>query len=207
MEDTKGNQDPNARDSVDDLLPLTLIREEVKLEIAEVLDSVRGRKCLIVDGQLVQLLNHIFGDSVKHFKENGVHYFKDLQCDIADLMNDLARDAPENIIYLVRPHLPNMKDIAQQIRGLTQIGERFFYQLIYCNKNILGARCQFRIFFAPAQSTVCLHLLEEQISDADLWEKITFKECKLGLIPLESDILSLEMDYVFKEVMMFWLHY
>jgi hypothetical protein len=119
--ETKGSTE-NIRDSIDDLLHLSLLREEVKAEVNEVLDSVRGRKCLVIDHAIANLLNHVFGDSVKFFKENGVSYYKELQCDISDFMNDLNRDAPENIIYLVRPHLANMKDIAQQIRSLMQIG-------------------------------------------------------------------------------------
>ena len=34
----------------------------------------------------------------------------------------------------------------------------------------------------------------------ELFEKISFGECRLGFVPFDSDMLSLEMDSVFKQV-------
>jgi hypothetical protein len=45
-----------------------------------------------------------------------------------------------------------------------------------------------------------MHLLESQINNKEVWDKITFGEFRLGLIPFDTDILSLEMDGVFKQV-------
>jgi hypothetical protein len=179
------SSEPVIRDSIDDLLSLTLVRDEAKQEILDCLETVRGRKCLFVDSHLHSLLNEVFaGDTVKILKDNGVQYYRNLETDISEFANEMSRDSPENVIYLIRSYLPNMKEIASQIKAIMQ----------------MGIRCQFRIFFVPCQSTICLHLLEEQISDSDMWEKISFKECRLGLVPLDSDVLSLEMDYVFKQV-------
>ncbi len=63
-----------------------------------------------------------------------------------------------------------------------------------------GVKTQFHICFVPTQSTVCMHLLESQINNKEVWDKITFGEFRLGLIPFDTDILSLEMDGVFKQV-------
>lgn len=115
--------DPANKDSIDDILQFSLIRDEAKQELLEALDSVRGRKCLFVDTQLGTLINQVLGDSAKFFKENAVQYFKDLHGDISEFINEMNRDAPENILYLVRPHLPNMKDIAQHIRAIMQLGK------------------------------------------------------------------------------------
>lgn len=52
----------------------------------------------------------------------------------------------------------------------------------------------------PTQSTVCMHLLEEQINSREIWDKISFGEFRMGLIPFDSDLLSLEIDGVFKQV-------
>ena len=59
---------------------------------------------------------------------------------------------------------------------------------------LLGVRSQFKVFFTPSQSTECLHLLEEHIGDSELWERVAIKEYRIGFVPLDSDILSLEMD-------------
>lgn len=61
-------------------------------------------------------------------------------------------------------------------------------------------RSQFKICFAPTQSTVCMHLLEEHVDNPDLWPRISFLEYKIGLIPYDTDVLSLELSYVFKQV-------
>lgn len=176
--------DPAVKDCIDDHLSLSLIRDEAKNELLEILESVRGRKYLVVDTNLSNLLMYFVTEGSKFFKDNGINYCKELTGDVNEFVSETGKDVPENIIYLVRPHLPNMKLIAQQIKVLVQN----------------GLKCQFRIYFVPNQSTVCMHLLEEQISNAEVWERITFKEFKMGLIPMDSDLLSLEMDYVFKQV-------
>lgn len=117
------NANDATKDSIDDVLQFSLIRDEAKQELLEALDSVRGRKCLFVDPHLGHLINQVIGDSSKFFKENAVQYYKELHGDISEFINEMNRDAPENILYLVRPHLPNMKEIAQQIRAIMQIGE------------------------------------------------------------------------------------
>lgn len=45
-----------------------------------------------------------------------------------------------------------------------------------------------------------MHLLEEQINSREIWDKISFGEFRMGLIPFDSDLLSLEIDGVFKQV-------
>lgn len=47
---------------------------------------------------------------------------------------------------------------------------------------------------------MCLHLLEELIISRTVFNQILFGEYKLGLIPFDTDILSLEMDGCFKQV-------
>lgn len=52
----------------------------------------------------------------------------------------------------------------------------------------------------PTQSLVCMHLLEEHIDVPDLLQRVSFMEFKVGLIAYDTDLLSLEMDAVFKQV-------
>ncbi len=73
--------------------------------------------------------------------------------------------------------------------------------LIVIQVIVEGIRNQFKIFFVPTQSTVCMHILEEHIDDFEVWERITFKEFRCGFVPLDSDVISLDMDYVFKQVL------
>ena len=73
--------------------------------------------------------------------------------------------------------------------------------------NFTGIRSQFHIYFVPTQATVCMHLLEEKLSGSgggggsgSAWDKVSFGEFRMGLVPYDSDLLSLEMDHVFKQV-------
>ena len=112
------------KDAVDDILMLSAIREEGKAELIDLLDALRGRKCLIVDTQLAGLMNQMLVDGPKVLKENGVQYFRELDsAEIGDFMTDGVRDVPENIIYLVRSDLAKMNVIAQQILAAMRNGK------------------------------------------------------------------------------------
>ncbi len=63
----------------------------------------------------------------------------------------------------------------------------------------LGVRSQFKVCFVPSQSTICMHLLEEHIDNAEIWLRIGFIEYKIGFVPYDSDILTLEMNNIFKQ--------
>lgn len=203
--------DPPPKDTIDDYLPLSSIRDESRNELIDILENIRGRKCLIIDSELGGLLNQVITEGSKTLKESGVQYYRELKGDLSEVLNDFGRDIPENIIYLIRPHLPNMKLIAQQIKGFVRTGNKTFslvlslflsFIFIPCllyNFSFVGMRSQFKIFFVPNQSTVCMHLLEEFIADKEIWERISFREFKMGLIPFDTDLLSLEMSYVFKQ--------
>lgn len=170
-------------DFADGIIQLSALKEEAKAELLDILTSTRGRKCLIVDVQLEGLLNQVIVEGSKFFKENGVQYFRELKDDLDQFVGEISREVPDNYVYLVRPHAHNMKLIAQQIKGLVKI----------------SVRSQFRVYFAPCQSTVCMHLLEDYIANAEVLERVTFKDFKIGLIPFDSDVLTLEDDLVFRE--------
>lgn len=103
------------KDTIDDVLMLSELREEGKAELLEILSEIRGRKCLVIDVQLGGLLSQIIVEGSRFLKDNGVQYFRELKGELADFVSDSVRDNPENIIYLVRPNLSIMKLIAQQI--------------------------------------------------------------------------------------------
>lgn len=165
---------------------------------------------MVIDPQLSGFVSIILQDSSKFWKENGVQSVSELASDAASPFPDSSRDVPENVLYLIRAHLPNMKIIATQIRHLARAGKihyddtmpchnQFYFTNIFIMMN-LGIRSQFKVCFVPAQSTVCMHLLEEHIDNPDIWPRITFLEYRSGFIPLDSDLLSLEMTHVFKQV-------
>lgn len=118
-------------DAIDSILQLSTLREEGKSELLDILESLRGRKCLVVDQQLSSLLNQIIVEGSKVLKENGVQYFRVLRGELGDFRSESGvRDVPESIIYLVRPNLATMGLIAQQIIASVRNGEDILYVLI-----------------------------------------------------------------------------
>lgn len=101
---------------------LDILREEGKAELLDILESLRGRKCLVIDVQLRALMNQIVAEGSKLLKENGVQHFRELRGDLGDFVSETGRDVPDNIIYLVRPDLAMMKLIAKQVQSCIKGG-------------------------------------------------------------------------------------
>lgn len=170
-------------DTIDGILKFSAIKEDAKLELRELLESARGRKALVVDDLLVGLLSQIIPDGKEFYPSAVVQSVTNLRTEETLFSVDGQRESPENIIFLTRPHLPNMKLIASQIKYFSR-----------------SARSQFKVCFVPTQSLVCMHLIEEHIDNADLWPRVSFMEYKIGFIPFDTDLLSMDMDTVFKQV-------
>jgi hypothetical protein len=59
-----------------------------------------------------------------------------------------------------------------------------------------GIRSQFHVYFVPHRSVAC----EQMLEDEGVLDMVTIGEYKLGFVPLDSDILSLEMIDLYHEV-------
>ncbi len=121
------------KDTIDDMLLLSALREEGKAELLDILDSIRGRKCLVTDAQLGGLLSQIIVEGSKFLQDNDVDYLRELkdeglkdftahQRQGEDGQRVGVADIPENIVYIVRPHLPLMNLIANQINEAAKSG-------------------------------------------------------------------------------------
>ena len=155
------------------------MREAARLDLLDIIQSLRGRKCLVVQSELGGLLNQIILEGSKLLKENGVQHFRELRGELGDFSSDSGRDVPDNIIYIVRPSLPMMRVIANQIHA--------------CIKS--GIRSQYHIYFVPHRTVVC----EQMLEDEGALEHCEIGEFPLGLVQFDSDLLSLEMESVFRQ--------
>lgn len=154
------------------------LRDGARQELLFIIQSLRGRKCLVVQSELGGLLNQIIVEGSKLLKENGVQHFRELRGELGDFSSEGGRDVPDNIVYLVRPSLPLMKVIADQIRA--------------CIKT--GIRTQYHIYFVPHRTVVC----EQMLEDEGVLEHCEIGEFQLGLVQFDTDLLSLEMESVFR---------
>ncbi len=130
---------------------------------------------------------------------------------------------PDHIVYLVRPLIPHVKTVALQIQGCISTGKYIIcniiklyiilciYFIIYTISFLTyyllllfqGIRTQYHVFFVPHRSVVCEQILE----DEGLLKVTNIGEFHLGLVPLDSDILSLEMSESFRQVFHNMLHH
>lgn len=105
---------------------LDQLREEAKTELLEILDSLRGRKCLILDTALGGLLNQVIVEGNRLLKDNGVQYVRELKGGLGEFVSEGSgggRDVPDNLVYLVRPNLAMMKVISAQVQSCLKAGE------------------------------------------------------------------------------------
>jgi hypothetical protein len=64
---------------------------------------------------------------------------------------------------------------------------------------LTGIRSQHHVYFIPNRTVAC----EQMLEDEGVLQHVKMGEYHLGLIPFDSDILSLEIDSIYKEVRTF----
>lgn len=152
------------------VVDLAQLREAEKADLVKILQSVRGKKGLVLDPKLSGPLGLIAEVSV--LREHGVEKIFHL------LPGKLATDV-DSLIYLIRPKVPFMRVIAEQIRLHLAANERRDYA----------------IYFVPRRTMIC----EEIFREANIPLDVKLGDYNLDIIPFDSDILSLEMDGGFRE--------
>jgi hypothetical protein len=123
---------------------------------------------------------------------------------------DLDVGQVDHVVYLVRPQIKLMKQIASQVRahqfrveGTAAQRERRQRQQgtaaadVDDNGNSTAA-VTFHLCFAPRRSLMCEQVLKDQGVAEALKGRIT--EFPLGFIPFDNDVMSMELDMAFRQV-------
>ena len=87
----------------------------------------------------------------------------------------------DHIVYITRASLENMRAISQQIQHALKTSTN---------------RSQYHIYYIPFHTVICEQILEDEHVLSYI---TTVGEFSIGLIPLDSDLLSLEMPDMFKQ--------
>ena len=172
-------------------IALGAIREDGKAELKRVLQEMSGDKCLVLDASLGSPLNHILVEGSQLLKDHGVRDFKKIN-------GEAIETAVDQVVFLVRPILAQMRMVARQIRAMLA-AERGG-----------GDSKTFAVHFVPRKTIVCEALLKKELDADGGKHKGTFKRleqqgrlalgsCHLDLIPLDGDVLTLELDGVFTD--------
>ncbi|KAI8827289.1 Sec1-like protein [Fimicolochytrium jonesii] len=146
-------------------------KAHARKELIDLLDSVRGKKGLVLDPSLSGPLSLIA--EVSLLKEHGVDKIYHLSAE------PFTTDCT-NLIYICRPKLEYARWIAAHLQANNKTGKKISYSL----------------FFVPRRTLLCERVLEEE----GVYGEITLGEYHLDLIALEDDLLSLENGASFREL-------
>ncbi|CAG8439118.1 13289_t:CDS:10 [Acaulospora colombiana] len=148
-------------------LNVAVLRELARKELTNVLDSIRGKKCLVLDPNISGPLSLIAEFSL--LKDHGVEKIIYLQQGI--LETDIY-----SFIYICRPQLQYMKYIAgHQNENLSRSNAQ---------------RYEYSLFFVPRRTRICQKVLEETEYHLDL---IPFEDDLLSL-ELDNTFKELYLD-------------
>ncbi|KAI9007510.1 Sec1-like protein [Phycomyces nitens] len=147
-------------------LNLAKLRELARRELPEVLDTVRGKKGLVLDPQLTGPLSLIAEYTL--LKDHGVE--KIYHLDTPTMETECS-----SLIYICRPKLKYMRYIASHIKQLAKQ---------------TGLKTDCSLFFVPRRTMVCERVLEEEGVLGD----ITLGDYAMDWIPYEDDLISMELD-------------
>ncbi|XP_072043657.1 vacuolar protein sorting-associated protein 33B-like [Amphiura filiformis] len=157
------------------------LKQLAKDHLVYLLQSIPEQKDLVIDPGLMRPLDRIAGAQL--LKSHGVDKIFKLDAPKLEVGGDVR-------MFLIRPTVDNAKFIAGQINWDKKMGRNRRY----------------KILFVPRKLYVCEMILEEE----GVFGDVTCDEFKLDLIPLDRDILSLELpDFFpgfFLEGDQTWLH-
>lgn len=149
---------------------LQLLQESACRELVLLLEKVEGNKSIVLDDALLGPIGLIAAPSL--FSDRGIKLLK--------LGNDyrLPKEV-NNIIYIVRPLVSLMDEIAAQVLKNTEKGRIF------------------HIFFVPRRSCLCIKHLEHKnvYGNFGLLEELAW-----NFYPIENDVVSMESINAFRDV-------
>ncbi|WWC92946.1 uncharacterized protein L201_007909 [Kwoniella dendrophila CBS 6074] len=171
---TSGDSESTVPPPTEKGLEITVLKELAKTALVESLNDIQGAKTLILEPALAGPLGLV--TEVALLKHQAVDKMFWLE---PGPLNVNTR----NVVWLCRPKIEFMRTIAEQIRAQQS------------NPSPAGP-LMYTILLVPRATELCKKILEDQGVAGD----VTISEFKLELIPMEDDLLSMEMDDVARDV-------
>jgi len=152
-----------------------VLREQAKARIMEMLEMSQGAKLLVIDPSLIGPLSLIIEHSV--LKDHGV--LPNIKPVEPGDMHFECRD----VYYIVRPTIQMMQIISSQIKDSreNQVEKRYY------------------LYMCPRVTTVCEKILTD---NEVLGEFEVIEPLAIYLIPLEKDLISMQMESAFKDLVL-----
>ncbi|CAH1796198.1 unnamed protein product [Owenia fusiformis] len=143
-----------------------VLRQMARGELVDLLKSMPGKKDLVIEPSLMRPLDRIAGASL--LKENGIEKIFKLEPKLKCVQGSGQR------IYLVRPEMLTMKQVADHINADIAVD---------------SVQKKYKILMVPRKLHVCEQILEQE----GVHGYVTIEEFQLDFIPLDTDLVSLEL--------------
>ncbi|CAM9436956.1 unnamed protein product, partial [Heterosigma akashiwo] len=162
---------------------LNAIREDCRIELEEILDTLPGRICLVLDAELGGLLNHVVPEASRIMKEKGVAYFRQLGPRLGAFPGRAARPA-------TGPCTPHVVEKENRRLSPSQINE----WLKDGGSDTSNRR--HTLIFCPGRTLAC----EQWLQDAGALSHLSLGELPgPDLVPLDRDVLTLGLPRLARE--------
>ncbi|KAF3484040.1 vacuolar protein sorting-associated protein 33A [Arthroderma uncinatum] len=150
------------------------IKEKARRDLLNLLEGVRGKKNLVVSKDLAGPVGLFVKFSV--LQEHGVDR-------VFLLENENVDSSQRNVVFLIHAEKPShVQSAADQIKRL--------------QKNDANTEHEFSVFWVPRRTLVSNQILEE----AGIIGDVNIAEFPLYFLPLENDVLSLELSDSFSDL-------
>ncbi|KAK3094955.1 hypothetical protein FSP39_008319 [Pinctada imbricata] len=158
------------------------LKQKFCQDLEQHLSKIKGKKDIFIDHELMKPLDRMAGAAL--LKNNGVDKIFKL------VSNQMATDGLEQRVYLTRPRMDSVKVITEHVNADKGQNHKRKYHII----------------FVPRR----LHLCEMMLEYEGIHGDVTISEIEMHLIPLDRDILSLELPFFFRTLFLdqdeTWLH-
>ena len=162
------------------------IKTNALKDVLDAIDSVRGTKALVLDATLTGPLGLVIKFPL--LRDHGIDKVYHLEPGPLAVTHD-------KIIYFCRPQQQNAEMILS-IALFIFTSDAFLDQIQQKSTDgTLGPR-EYHVYFIPRQSAPCVKILE----DGGVLGDIVLGDLPLLFIPLEPDLLSLELENSFQEL-------
>lgn len=163
------------------VLNLAVLREDSRRELFAIMDGIGKDICFVLDPALQGPLSHVLVDGTAVLKDHGVR-------DVSPFGKTLKTSC-ECVLFLVRPSMRSMRYVAKYVRELGSSGGGV-------GLSDGNARKRFHLYFVSRRTLVCDEILKKE----GVFGSLSIGEYRLDLIPLDDDVLTLELDTGFKEL-------
>ena len=164
-----------------EVIKLSALREAAKKELSNLIDAaITGgdkSKAIFVEPSLIDPLKYsgITTDIFK--KERGIEA-------ILPIQERVEYVQVRNLLFFVRPSPSMMRLVAGNVIAYSQ----------------RISRLSVFVYFVPKKTVMCEHILDVEYKLSDKVAQYQTGEYELDLIPVDDDVLSMEMDSCFKEL-------